>query len=84
MQNDTKGKKLLGAALSALVMGGLILLITVCMLIDYFSIGGSAGETVVILISAGLFLAIVVGIAVAFLQRRKEIQRGEEDEARKY
>lgn len=84
MQNDTKGKKLLGAALSALVMGGLILIITVCMLIDYFSIGGSAGETVVILVSAGVFLAIVVGIAVAFLQRRKEIQSGEEDEARKY
>lgn len=84
MQNDIKGKKLLGAALSALVMGGLILLITVCMLVDYFGNGGSGAETVVILISAGLFLAIVIGIAVAFLQRRKEIQRGEEEEARKY
>ena len=84
MQNDTKGKRLLGAALSALVMGGLILAITVCMLTDYFSVGGSKGETVVILLSAGLFLAIVVGILVAFLQRRKEIRGGEEDEARKY
>ena len=60
MRNDTKGKKLMGAALSALVMGGVILL------------------------SAGLFLAIVAGIAAAFFQRRKEIQRGEEEEARKY
>ena len=84
MQNDTKGKRLLGAALSALVMGGLILVITVCMLTDYFSVGGSMGETAVILLSAGLFLAIVVGILIAFLQRRKEIRGGEEDEARKY
>ena len=84
MQNGTKGKKLMGAALSALVMGGLILVITVCMLIDYFGTGGSGAETIVILLSAGLFLAIVAGIAAAFFQRRKEIQRGEEEEARKY
>lgn len=84
MQNGTKGKKLLGAALSALVMGGLILVITVCMLMDYFSMGGSTAETVVILLSAGLFLSIVVGVSLAFLQRRNEIRGGEEDEARKY
>ena len=84
MRNDTKGKRLLGAALSALVMGGLMLVITVCMLADYFSVGGSAGETVVILLSAGMFLAIVVGVLIAFLQRRREIRGGEEDEARKY
>ena len=82
MRNDTK--KLLGAALSALVMGGLMLVITVCMLADYFAIGGSAWETGIILISAGMLLAIVVGVAIAFLQRRKEIQSGEEEEARKY
>ena len=84
MRNDTKGKKLMGAALSALVMGGVILLITVCMLVDYFGNGGSGAETVVIPLSVGLFLAIVAGIAAAFFQRRKEIQRGEEEEARKY
>ena len=84
MRNDTKGKRILDAALSALVMGGLILVITACMLIDYFSVGGSVAETVVILISAGLFLSIVVGVTIAFLQRRREIRGGEEDEARKY
>ena len=84
MQNDTKGKRMLGAALSALVMGGLMLVITLCMLFDYFSVGGSTAETVVILLSAVVFLAIVVGVLIAFLQRRREIQGGEEDEARKY
>lgn len=82
MRNDTK--KLLGAALSALVTGGLILVITLCMLADYFAVGGSVGETVAILISAGLFLAIVAGIIIAFFQRRKEIRSGEEEAARKY
>ncbi len=84
MQNDTKGKRLLGAALSALVMGGLMLVITLCMLADYFSVGGSPAETVVILISAVLLLSITVGVTIAFCQRRKEIRGGEEDEARKY
>ena len=84
MQNDTKKKRLLGAALSALVMGGLMLVITLCMLFDYFSVGGSLAETVLILLSAAMFLAIVVGIVMAFCQRRNEIRGGEEDEARKY
>ena len=55
MPKDTKRKRMLGAALSALIVGGTILVITVCMLLDYFGSGGRGPETVVILISAVLF-----------------------------
>ena len=84
MPKDTKRKRMLGAALSALIVGGTILVITVCMLMDYFGSGGRGPETMVILISAALFLVIVVAVAVAFVQRLREIRRGEEDEAKKY
>ena len=84
MPKDTKRKRMLGAALSALIVGGTILMITVCMLLDYFGSGGRGLETVVILISAALFLVIVAAVAVAFVQRLREIRRGEEDEAKKY
>ena len=41
MQKTTKSKKRLGAALSALVVGGFLVLTALCMLADYF--GGRAG-----------------------------------------
>ncbi len=85
MQKDTdKKKRIAGAALSALVVGGLILIITVCMLLDCFGSGGQGPETAVVLISAGLFLLMVIAIAAACIQRFREIQKGEEDEAKKY
>ena len=84
MQEDTKRKRRMGALLSAFVMGGFILIVTVCMLFDYFGSGATGAETVMILIAAAMFLLIVAGIAAALWQRWREIERGEEDEAGKY
>jgi hypothetical protein len=87
MQNGTeRRKKRLGAALSALVMGGFLLVVTLCMLWDYFGFGnqGSVAETVVIVLCAVMFFGVIGGILLALSQRWKEIERGEEDEARKY
>jgi len=85
MPNGTKrNQKRLGAVLSALVMGGFVLAVTLCMLWDYFGQGGSGAETVVILLCAAVCFVMVGGIALALYQRWKEIGRGEEDEARKY
>lgn len=83
MQKTTKGKKRLGAALSALVVGGFMVLMAVCMLTDCFG-GGTAGETVAILVAAGMFFLVAGGVVLALVQRWREIERGEEDEARKY
>ena len=83
MQKTTKGKKRLGAALSALAVGGFMVLMAVCMLTDCFG-GGTAGETVAILGAAGMFFLVAGGVVLALVQRWREIERGEEDEARKY
>ena len=85
MRNGTdRRKKRLGAALSALVTGGFLLVMALCMLWDYFTHRGSAAETVVIVMSAVMFFGIIGGIALALRQRWKEIERGEEDDAKKY
>ena len=61
-----------------------LVLLALCMLADYFGGGGTAGETVAVVVCAGLFFLMAGGIALALAQRWKEIERGEEDEARKY
>ena len=86
MRNTTerKNKKRMGALLSALVAGGFFVILAVCMLLDYF--GGTLvrGETVIIVLIALFFVGMAVAIAVVFFQRLREIERGEEDEAKKY
>lgn len=84
MPNTTeKRKRRRGALLSALVMGGLMLAFAVSMLL--LMVGeSSTADAVVAGACAGVFLAIVAGIFIALRQRYKEIDKGEEDEARKY
>ena len=83
MRNSTKGTKKLGALLSALIIGGVFLLLAAWMLISSLGIGGGVEVTVILAFCAVFYLIPVVGIAVALVQRWKEIKR-EEDEARKY
>ena len=84
MQGDTKKKKKVGALLSAVVFGGLMATLAICTLVDGFSAPISGGETAIIIISALMLFALVVGVVIALVQRWREIQKGEEDEARKY
>lgn len=81
---DPKKKKRLGAVVSALVMGGLFLMLVVSMLLEVFGPDTVNGDRVLLLISVLIGLAPVIGIALALGQRMKEIEGGEEDEARKY
>ena len=84
MQGDTKKKKKVGALLSAVVFGGLVATLAICTLVDGFSVPIRGGETAIIIISALMLFALVVGVVIALVQRWREIQKGEEDEARKY
>ena len=85
MQNGTdRKKKRLGAALSALVMGGILLVVILCLLWDCFTVGITAAERVVLLLCAALGLFTIGGILLALRQRWNEIEGGEEDEAKKY
>lgn len=70
--------------LSALVTGGVILAFAVSMLAACFAGTEGAAEVVILVLTALVFLAMVVGIFIALAQRKKEIEGGEEDEARKY
>ena len=85
MPNTTeKRKKRRGALLSALVTGGFFVLMAVGMLLAGFEDGMTAGEGLILALCALLYLVIAGGICVALRQRWKEIETGEEDEARKY
>ncbi len=84
MRNTTRGKGFTGAVVAAVLTAGFMFLLTGAMLTGYF--GGSAEPfaTGVILFCAFLYLAVAVGVIVALCQRWREIQGGEEDEAKKY
>lgn len=83
MPNTTKRKKRMGALLSALATGGFFVVMGACILLLGLDLNNGA-ETVMILVCAVLYFAIAGGIALALNQRWKEIETGEEDEARKY
>ena len=85
MPNTTeKSKKRMGALLSALVTGGFFILMAVGMLLAGLGGGMSSGEILILVLCALLYLAIAGGVCVALNQRWKEIEKGEEDEARQY
>ena len=84
MQKDTKNKKRMGALLSALVAGGFFVIVAVAMLLAWFGGMETEAEGVVIVVCALIYFAIAGGVLLALTQRWKEIDGGEEDEARKY
>ena len=86
MPNTTerKNKKRMGALLSALVTGGFFVIIAVCLVLAGLDVGSRGAELVVLLVCALLYFAIAGGVLLALAQRWKEIDGGEEDEARKY
>ena len=86
MPNTTerKNKKRMGALLSAMVTGGFFVIIAVCLVLTCFDTGSRGAEIAILLVCALLYFAIAGGILLALSQRWKEIDGGEEDEARKY
>lgn len=43
-----------------------------------------AGPVVILILYALVLLAVIVGVVIALIQRLREIERGEEEDARKY
>ena len=73
-----------GAVVITILTIGLMFLAAGALLAGYFSENPEPFATGLILFVAFLYLAIAVGVILALRQRWKEIQGGEEDEARKY
>ncbi len=85
MQRAIKGKGFGGAVLIAVLVAGFMLLLTAVLLTGYFGFGGGGAMlTGVILFFAFAYLAVAVGVILALYRRWKEIQGGEEDEAKQY
>lgn len=84
MRKITSGKGFAGAVVITVLVVGFMFLLTGAMLAGYFGGLTEPFATGVILFTAFLYLAIAAGVVVALFQRWKEIQKGEEDEAKKY
>lgn len=84
MRKTTKGKGFAGAVVMTVLTVGFMALLTGAMLVWFFGGSTKPFDVGVILFCVLVYLAEAVGVVVALYQRWKEIQGGEEDEARKY
>lgn len=84
MRKTTKGKGFAGAVVITILVAAFMLLLTGTLVAGYFGENTNGLATAVIVFCAVLYLAVAVGVIVALFQRWKEIQGGEEDEAKKY
>lgn len=84
MRKTTDGKGFAGAVVVTILVAGFMFLLTGAMLAGYFGGFTEPFATGVILFVAFLYVAIAVGVIIALYQRWREIQGGEEDEAKKY
>lgn len=82
MRKTTNG--FAGAVVITILTAGFMFLLTGAMLASYFGGLTEPFTTGVILFCAFLYLAVAIGVIVALYQRWREIQGGEEDEAKKY
>ena len=85
MQKSIKKKKYIGSMVSAAVMIGIMGVILAILLVPLLM--ENLTETVAVLVLgfyALMIIATIVGILLALRQRIKEIEGGEEDEARNY
>jgi MerR family copper efflux transcriptional regulator len=86
MRNNTdkRHSRSRGAILSAMVISILIFLFIGSLLWIMLDEGAVPAALGVMIVYAVLGLAVIIGVMVALFQRLREIDKGEEDEARKY
>lgn len=85
MQNDTKKRKRIAPIVCAGVV--IALLLVYLMIFLYPVLGAEVGDGLaiaVLIICALSLLAVIGGVILALRQRLKEIEGGEEDDAKKY
>ena len=84
MRKNTDGKGFAGAVVITILVAGFMFLLTGALLAGYFGGFTEPFATGIILFTAFVYLAIAAGVVIALYQRWKEIQGGEEDEAKQY
>lgn len=85
---DKKGHGLLGGVIVTVLVVGVVLLMLAALFQAFGPVLPLLGELGaafgMVLVYAGIILAVGIGVVVALIQRWKEIKGGEEDEAKKY
>ena len=84
---DKKGHGLLGGVIVTVLVVGVVLLMLAALFQAFGPVLPLLGELGaafgMVLVYAGIILAVGIGVVVALIQRWKEIKGGEEDEAKK-
>ena len=82
--SERKGRKTAPVVCAVVVIAFLGVLLG-AILLPLLGVGsGDGAAAVILLLYALVILAVIVGVVVALRQRLREIDGGEEDEARKY
>lgn len=84
MRKTTKGHGMAGAVVIAVVVALAMLLLATVLLISYFGGNTNMFATGLIMVYVLVLLTIAVGVVIALIQRWREVQGGEEDDAKKY
>ena len=83
--SENKEKKKRASILSAVVIITLLAVFVGCILFPLISeMGGLFFASILLLFYAGGIVAVIFGVIAALGQRLREIESGEEEEARKY
>ncbi len=82
MQKNTKLKR--GAVLSALAVATFFLVYFALLAAAVLELPEDTTGLLILLLMGAVFLAIIVGVLLALRQRLKEIDSGEEADAKKY
>lgn len=83
--NSEKRRKKVAPLLCAAVVVVFLGLFLGALLLPLLDVGsGDGGAVVILILYALVLLAVIVGVVIALIQRLREIERGEEEDARKY
>ena len=83
--NSEKRRKKVAPLLCAEVVVVFLGLFLGALLLPLLDVGsGDGGAVVILILYALVLLAVIVGVVIALIQRLREIERGEEEDARKY
>ena len=85
MQNDTKNNKKRGTIIAASVVIGMLGIILAALIFPMVTENvGVLPAVLILVVYGGLLVAMIVGVIAALRQRLKEIESGEEEDAKQY
>ena len=85
MRNDTENKKKRGPIIAASVVIGFLGIVLAALIFPLITESmGILPAVFILLLYGGVIIAMIVGVIMALRQRLKEIESGEEEDAKQY